>query len=176
MERSLVLVKPDGVEKHVIGAVISRFESSGFRIVALKMVRPTKAIAEKHYVLEKSWYENMWSNTKKSYEEKGLQVKETALEMGTRVRNALMEELTRGPVVAIVVEGKNVISEIRKIAGATNPKKADPSTIRGMYSTDSYESADKEGRAVRNIVHASDSVESANREIGVWFDNQELLD
>ena len=175
MERTLVLVKPDGVQKGVIGAVISRFEDAGYKIIALKMLEPTREFAENHYPLEKEWYENLWNNTKKAYEAKGLPVKETALEMGTRVRNALIRALTEGPIVAMVVEGNNVIVGDRKIAGATSPDRADPKSIRGMYSKDSYEKADREGRSVRNIVHASDG-ETATREIKVWFTEKELHD
>jgi nucleoside-diphosphate kinase len=175
MERTLVLVKPDGVQKAVIGAVISRFEDAGFRIIALKMLRPTRKLAEEHYPLEKEWYENLWNNTKKSMDAKGIAVKETPLEMGTRVRKLLITMLTSGPIVAMVVEGDNAIASVRKIIGATSPDRADRSTIRGMYSKDSYEKADAEGRSVRNIVHASDG-ETAKKEIGVWFTEQELHD
>ncbi len=173
MERTLVLVKPDGVQKAVIGAVISRFEDAGYKIIGLKMLQPTKELAENHYPLEKEWYENMWNNTKKSYEEKGIKLTETALEMGTRVRNMLIHTLTSGTIVAMVVEGDGVIAGVRKIAGATSPDRADPTSIRGMYSKDSYQKADKEKRSVRNIIHASDG-ETAKREIKVWFTDKEL--
>jgi nucleoside-diphosphate kinase len=175
-ERTLVLVKPDGVEKGVTGAVIDRFERAGLKIIAIKMLRPTREQVEMHYVLEKSWYENMWNNSNKAQEARGQKLKETPLEMGTRVRGNLINSLMGGPIVAMVVEGKDAISAVRKMAGATSPDRAEPSTIRGMYSKDSYEKADKEKRAVRNIVHASDSVETANREIGVWFKKEELFD
>ena len=176
MERTLVLIKPDGVRSKVIGAVISRFEGSGFRIAALKMLAPTRRMASRHYVMEKEWYENMWRNTKKSYEARGEKIGETPLEMGTRVRTALIESLSSGAVVAMVVEGKGAVSAVREICGATEPVRASPSSIRGMYSDDSYKKADREGRAVRNVVHASDSAASASREIRVWFSKKELID
>ncbi len=173
MERTLVLVKPDGVEKKVIGAVIDRFERSGLRIVALKMLVAGKGQVGRHYVLERKWYENAWSNTKNAYDKKGIKMKETPLQFGKRIRNALIEGLMEGPIVAMVVEGNDAIAKVRKIAGATSPDRAEKGTIRNMYSKDSYEKADKENRAVRNIIHASDG-KTATREIKVWFTSKEI--
>ena len=99
---------------------------------------------------------------------------ETPLEMGTRVRNSLIDALASRTTVAMIVEGNDSIAAVRKLAGATSPDRAEPTTIRGMYSKDSYEIADKEARAVRNVVHASDSVDSAEKEISVWFKNDEI--
>ncbi len=174
MERTLVLVKPDGVQRGLTGTIIHRFELAGLKVVALKMLTPTKAIAEKHYPLEKEWYENAWANTKKSYEAKGMQMKETAVELGTRINKALMTGLTSGPVVAMVLEGNDAIANVRKIVGATSPSRAEPGSIRGTYSTDSYDLADSRKRAVKNIVHASDAPETSKREIAVWFTDKEL--
>lgn len=175
MERTLVLVKPDGVEKNLIGAVISRFESAGLKVIALKMLVATKGQAGKHYILEKQWYENMWANSKKAKEAAGQKMTETPLQMGLRVRKTLMKFLTSGPIVAMVVEGNDAISEVRKMAGATSPSRADPKSIRGMYSNDSYDKADREKRALKNILHASDSVRTANRETKVWFAKREIV-
>ncbi len=175
MERTLVLVKPDGVQKHVIGAVIDRFERAGLKIIALKMLLAKKEQVERHYVLEKAWYENSWNNTKKAMDAKGVKMTETPLELGTRIRNSLISGLMEGPIVAMVVEGDDAIARVRKIVGATSPDRAEEGTIRKMYSDDNYEKADKAGRAIRNIVHASDG-QTAGREISVWFSNSELLD
>ena len=176
IEKTLVLVKPDAVYRSLSGKIISKFEDAGLKVVALKMLWPTKETAEKHYVLEKEWYENMWKNTKKGYDEKGMEFKETPIELGTRIRNWLVKALTSGPVVAMVIEGNDAIASVRKIAGATAPTRADPSTIRGSFSTDSYDFADSKRRVVRNILHASDSVPTAEREISVWFNKNEILD
>lgn len=173
MERTLVLVKPDGVEKRVIGAVIDRFERSGLRVIALKMLVAKRSQVARHYILERKWYENAWGNTKKAYDAKGLEMRETPLQFGVRIRNALIRGLMEGPIVAMVVEGNGAIAKVRRIAGATSPNRAEKGTIRNMYSKDSYERADKEKRAVRNIVHASDG-KTASREIRVWFTNKEI--
>ncbi len=174
MESTLVLVKPDGVQRGLIGIVINRFERVGLKVTAMKMVLPTRELAEKHYPLEKEWYEALWKKTKEGYESKGIPFKETPIGIGTRVRNGLIEALTSGPVVAVVVEGNSAISIVRKIVGATNPEKADPGSIRGMFTTDSYDLADRNKRAVRNIAHASDSPETAKKEIATWFTKDEI--
>ena len=175
IERTLVLVKPDGVKRALIGKVIGRFEDAGLKVTALKMVQPDKEIAGNHYPLDEEWYNNAWKNTKKGYEEKGLEMSETPRQLGERVRGWLMEGLTSGPIVAMVIEGNDAIAAIRKIAGATAPNRADPSSIRGTYSTDSYDLSDSEKRVLKNIVHASDSVPTAEREIKVWFDKKEVV-
>ncbi len=176
MERTLVLVKPDGVKRALIGKVIARFEDAGLKVTALKMLRPDDDIAGRHYPLDEEWYTNAWKNTKKGYDEKGLDFKETPLQLGKRVRSWLIVSLTSGPIVAMVVSGNDAIASVRKIAGATAPNRADPSSIRGMYTTDSYDLSDARKRVVRNIVHASDSVPTAEREIKVWFSDKEIMD
>ncbi len=138
MERTFVMVKPDGVQRGLIGEVVSRIERKGMKIVAMKMLHITQETAERHYAehREKPFF------------------------------NALVDYITSGPVVAMVVEGRNAISVIRKLVGKTNPIEADPGTIRGDLAMD----------IGRNIVHASDSPESAEREIGIFFSSEEVID
>ncbi len=175
MERTLILIKPEGVKRAISGRIISKFEDAGLKIVAMKMAMPDRKLAEMHYPLDKEWYENAWRNTKRGLEAKGLKMRETPLELGKRVRGMLMVHLTSGPVIAFVLEGNDAIASSRRLCGSTSPNRADPSTIRGMFSTDSYESADKAGRTIFSIIHASDSPKSAEREILVWFTKKELL-
>ena len=176
IERTLVLVKPDGVYRSLIGKVITAFEDAGLKIVALKMIKPTKELALQHYPADENWYNSLWEKTKKSAEEQGKQFTETPQQTGDRVRSSLVNYIVDQPVVAMVVEGNEAIANVRKIVGATSPSKADPSTIRGKYSTDSYALADAQSRAVRNMVHASDSKETAEKEIKVWFKDEELVE
>ena len=124
--------------------------------------------------MEKQWYENLWNNTKKSYDSKGEEFTETPAQTGRRVRNMLIKHITSGPVVAMVIEGNESVDIVRKICGATSPSRADPSTIRGSLASDSYSLADTSKRSVKNIVHASDSARSAQREISVWFSSDEI--
>ncbi|MCL4379850.1 nucleoside-diphosphate kinase [Candidatus Marsarchaeota archaeon] len=175
MERTLILIKPEGVKRAISGRIISKFEDAGLKIVAMKMVMPNRKLAEIHYPLDKEWYENAWRNTKKGFEAKGLKLNETPLELGKRVRGMLMAHLTSGPVIAFVLEGNDAIASARRLCGSPSPNRADPSTVRGMFSTDSYEAADKAGRTTLSIMHASDSLKTAEREISVWFTKKELL-
>ena len=175
MERTLVLIKPDGVERALMGKVMEKFERTGLKVVALKMLSPTKELAGAHYAEDKAWMESVGNKSLKSYEAKGIKPKESALQIGMRVRNMLLEYLVGHATVAMVIEGNEAVSIVAKLTGATAPFKADPSSIRGAYASDSYDFADAQKRAVKNIIHASDSVTSAEREIKVWFKDGEIL-
>ncbi len=175
IERTLVVVKPDGVERALVGRIISKFEDAGLKVIAIKMVHPSKALGDLHYIPDKQWMESVGNKTIASFKEKGVQPKETAMQIGKRVHGYLTSYLTQGPVVAMVIEGNEAIGIVRKIIGATEPRKADPSSIRGMYSTDSYDVADKKQRAIKNLVHASEDKATSEREIGVWFKPGELM-
>ena len=146
IERTLVLVKPDGVQRGIIGEVITRFEKAGFKIVGMKMHWVTKEFAKKHYT----------AHVKKDF------------------YPCLETMITAGPVVAIVLEGVEAVELIRKIVGPTEPKSAAPGTIRGDYAHISYAQADKKGVAVKNIIHASGTKDEAKEEIKLWFKKEEL--
>jgi nucleoside-diphosphate kinase len=176
IERTLVLVKPDGVQRALIGKVISRLEDVGLKAIAIKMVKPNKELVGNHYIADQKWFEDTGNRTLQTYRERGIEPKETAVEIATRIRNYLIESLSNKPVVAIVFEGNEAISITRKIVGSTEPRKADPSTIRGSLSADSYELADKRKEPVKNIVHASEDRKTADREIAVWFKNSEIIE
>jgi len=176
MERTLVLVKPDGVYRALIGEVISKFEHAGLKIVAIKMLRPNKELVERHYYADKEWLESIGKKSIASAEKEGKHVTETPLEIGMRVRNTLIKYLTDEPVVAMVVEGNDAVFIVRKLIGSTEPKSAEPSSIRGEFSSDSYALADSQGRAVRNIVHASGEKKDAEREIPIWFTEDEIIE
>jgi nucleoside-diphosphate kinase len=144
MEKAFVLIKPDGVQ------------------------------AGRHYVDDEAWLEDVGRKSIATYEAKGIKTSEKPVEIGHRIRGYLMDYITAGPVVAMVLEGNEAIDIVRKIVGSTAPYKADPSTIRGRYASDSYSLADERKRPVHNLIHTSDSPETAKREIGIWFDNSEI--
>ncbi|MCL4374050.1 nucleoside-diphosphate kinase [Candidatus Marsarchaeota archaeon] len=173
IKRVLVLVKPDGVYKALIGKAISMLEAAGLKVVAIKMVKPDKNMAAKHYIADEGWLLNTGKKAKASYLEKGQPVKESELEIGKRVHSWLLDYIISGPVVAIVFEGNEAPFIAKKLLGPTEPRKADPSTFRGKYSSDSYDLADARKRAVKNLVHISDE-ETAEREIHVWFKDSEI--
>lgn len=171
-----MLVKPDGIRRALIGKIISRFEDAGLKVIAIKMVAPDRDLAGIHYIADQKWFEDTGNKTLKAYKERGVVLKETAVQVSTRIRNYLLEYLSSGPVVAMVLEGNEAIYATRKIAGSTEPLRADPSTIRGQFSIDSYGRSDEKKRPIMNIVHASEDSKTADREIKVWFKPKELTD
>lgn len=175
-EKSLVLVKPDGVQRSLIGEVIKRYEQCGLKLVALKMVIPIREQALKHYSVDPQWALKTGTKSIEAYKAKGLTPPtEDPIEFAEKVRKNLLDFITSGPIVAMVWQGMNAIGIIRKITGSTEPLASNPGTIRGDYTIDSYNAADTDSRAVRNIIHASSSVEEANSEINLWFDKKEIL-
>lgn len=174
MEKALVVIKPDGMEKRVVGKAISKFEEGGLKIVGIKMAKANKDLVGRHYIADKKWLLAVGKSAKAADAKRGIVNKDTEMQIGMRIRSYLMNELTRLPVIAIVLEGQDANKTARKIAGATEPKSAEPNTIRGMLSSDTYRLADMEKRPIRNIVHVSDSPKSAKREISVWFKPSEL--
>jgi len=175
-ERTLVLVKPDGVQRGLIGEILTRFEKKGLKIIAMRMVWPDESLAKNHYDMPESDKILLGERTLASYKEKGIEYKKTPIEIAESVQKRLIQYLTTGPVVAMVIEGAHAIQNVRKIRGATNPLAADVGTITADYTIDSYFLSDPDERAIRNLVHASGSVEEANREIALWFKPTEIHD
>ncbi len=138
MERTFIAIKPDGVQRQLIGEIICRFETKGFTLVGLKFMKVSRELAEQHYDVhrEKPFF------------------------------SGLVEFITSGPVTAMVWEGDGVVAAARKMIGATNPLSAEPGTIRGDFGVN----------IGRNLIHGSDAVETAQREIGLWFKEEELVD
>jgi nucleoside-diphosphate kinase len=182
MERTLVLLKPDAVQRGLTGEIISRFEQAGLKLVATKMVRPEKELAHKHYPTgRRQWVEGMGKKSLHDYQEQGIDPvshigTNEAHKIGLMVQGWLVDFLVSGPVIALVLEGQNAIQRVRDIAGNTVPIYADKGTIRGDFSDDSPAIANKEKRAVSNLVHASGDKEEAAFEIGLWFSEEELHD
>jgi len=176
-ERSLVLLKPDTVQRGLIGEIIARFEKKGLKITALKMVWPTKEMAARHYDLPESAMRQLGERTLATYAEKGQKHwTNDPMEIARDIMKKLVKYLSTGPVVAMVVEGVHAVAHIRKIRGATNPLAADMGTITADYTVDSYFISDLQERAIRNLVHASGNVEEAETEIKLWFKEGEIYD
>jgi nucleoside-diphosphate kinase len=137
LERTFIMIKPDGVQRNLVGEVVQRFEKKGFKLVGLKLVKVSEELAQKHYEVhqDKPFF------------------------------GGLVKFITSSPVVAMVWEGEGVVSSCRQIIGATNPQTATPGTIRGDY-----------GLTIgRNLIHGSDAVETAQKEIALWFGEEELV-
>jgi nucleoside-diphosphate kinase len=170
LERTMVLIKPDGVSRGIIGEIISRIERTGLKIVGMNMVRADDKLLDSHYTLADEWARELMVKSKSAAEREGREFPfSDHMEFGALIQGRLKDTLKEGTVIAMVVEGQHAVSMVRKLVGATEPKQAVPGTIRGDFLLDSYEIADKEKRAVRNLIHASSDVKEAEREIKLWF-------
>eukprot|EP01155_Anaeramoeba_flamelloides_P010363 Anaeramoba_flamelloidesa325350_1053.p1 GENE.a325350_1053~~a325350_1053.p1 ORF type:complete len:159 (+),score=41.00 a325350_1053:26-478(+) len=138
MERTFLAIKPDGVQRKLIGEIIARFEKKGYKLVAMKYIVPTRDLAAKHYEEHK----------------------------GKGFYEGLLDFITSGPIVAMVWQGKGVIATARKMIGQTKPLESECGSIRGDFGIE----------VGRNIIHGSDSLDSAEREIGIWFSEEEIFD
>ncbi len=176
IEKTLVLLKPDAVKRSLAGRIISRFEETGLKIVGIKMVQASQDLAKNHYFLDEEWAKNVFAKTKASYEKDKKKMKyKDHMELGKTIQSWNMKFLMEGPVIAMVLEAPHAVELARKLIGSTEPRSAAPGTIRGdLASTESYPLADANSRVLRNIAHASDSVENADREIALWFSQKEL--
>lgn len=179
-ERTVVLLKPDAVARGIVGEVISRFEKMGLKIAAMKMAWVDEELVKKHYPVEREEFlRGMGEKTLKTYEEYGKDAGEElgtkdALEIGKMVQSWNVEFLKSGPVIAMLLEGHNAISNVRQMVGSTIPTFATPGTIRGDYSTDSPLLANQRKRAMKNLIHASGNKEEAKYEEELWFRADEI--
>ncbi len=175
-ERTLVIIKPDGIQRTLIGEIIKRYERIGLKMVGIKMMVPTEELIEKHYTIDPEWRVKTGLKTIKGYMDKGLTPPSTdPLEITAKILKNLINYMTKGPVIAMVWQGAHAVSIVRKITGGTEPLTSLIGTIRGDYVLDSYQMSDKDGRSVRNLVHASGSVKEAQDEIAHWFKKEELF-
>ena len=178
-EKTVVLVKPDGVKRGLIGEVIKRFESRGLKVIALKMIIASEEHAHSHYPNSEEWLRGMGEKTLETYKQYGKDpMKEIgsddALEIGKMVAGWNVEFLTSGPMVAMVVQGIHAVDMVRKIVGKTIPAVAEMGTIRGDFSVDSPTLANAGKRAIHNVVHASGDQSEAEHELKHWFENGEI--
>jgi nucleoside-diphosphate kinase len=175
-EKTLIVIKPDGVQRSLIGEIIKRFERVGLKLVAIKMIVTSANFVEKHYTLDPKWRRITGEKTIEGYKEKGLQPpSEDPLEITDRVLNNLKDFMISGPVIAMVWQGLHAVKLSRKLVGNTEPFSSDVGTIRGDFVLDSYQMSDNDNRAVRNLVHASGSIEDAQKEIALWFKPEEII-
>lgn len=176
-ERTLVIIKPDGVQRSLMGEIIGRFEKVGLKMVAAKMVLPTEEHIEKHYTLDPEWRRLTGEKRVKAAKEKGEKLAtEDPYEITAIILEKLKKYMTSGPVVAMVWQGAHVTELVRKLVGGTEPRSSDVGTIRGDFVLDSYIMADNDGRAVRNLIHASGSAKESEAEIDHWFKPEEIID
>lgn len=154
IQRTLILFKPDAVQRGIVGEILTRFERVGLKIVGMKMIFPNKEHYHKHY--------------------EG--IGKMVTRRGEKAFDMALEFMTQGPVIAMVFEGVEAVELVRKLVGGTEPKSALPGTIRGDYSHMSFGYADEHNVGIPNLIHASGSVEEAKQEIEHWFSNYEIYD
>ncbi|MDD3647255.1 MAG: nucleoside-diphosphate kinase [Candidatus Dojkabacteria bacterium] len=190
VERSFVMIKPDGIARGLIGRIFQRFEEQGLKLIAGRMITATRKQVAAHYPgKNEKWLRNLGDKTIASYDGDTNSVRidfgtENTLEMGRIVYNKMMDYITSGPIVITVWEGNEAISRIRKLVGSTVPTFAEVGSIRGSFAFDTPALAVKSGRITfKTIIHASDSNDEAAREIANWFgdkykplDNYERVD
>lgn len=180
MERTLIILKPDAVARGLVGEIISRFEKAGLKILGAKMITPTKELANKHYPTDRrEFIEGMGHKSLKNYEQEGIDPHEhlgtnDPHEIGLQIQSWMVDFITSGPVMAMVLEGPQAIAKVREMAGHTIPAIAEPGTIRGDHSNDSPTIANKEKRPIMNLIHASGDKAEAEFEINLWFSDSEL--
>ena len=174
-ERTLVILKPDAVQRGLIGEIIKRIEHTGLKLVALKIVNATEEQLWSHYNKDDEWFLKKGTRTIEELKAAGRQIDKDAIEYGKDIIRALVKFMSCGPIVPMVFEGNQAVGIVKKIVGSTEPLTSDGGTIRGDFTLDSYELSSLDGRAVRNLVHCSDPVEDAIREIPIWFKEEELL-
>ena len=176
-ERTLVIIKPDGIQRALVAEILGRYERLGLKLVGMKLMVPTAEQVEGHYLLDPNWKKNVGEKSIASYEKKGeTPPSSDPIAVGDMVVERLRKYLTAGPVLAMVWQGGHSVELVRKVTGGTEPRGAQIGTIRGDFVVDSYQMADSDDRAIRNLIHASGSVDEANMEIPHWFSDAEIID
>jgi nucleoside-diphosphate kinase len=177
-ERTLVILKPDTIQRSLIGEITLRLERTGLKLVAAKMVRPAEDLLIKHYGKDDAWYLRKGTSRKKFLLDAGVNFDPTRpdIEFGKDIINNIVKFIRSSPVLAMVWEGNQAVAVVKKIVGSTDPTASDVGTIRGDLQIDSYSLSDPEQRGLRNLVHCSDQPLEAQREIALWFSPAELHD
>ncbi len=176
IEKTLVLLKHDTISRGLIGKIITRFEDIGLKIIAMKMILPDENLAQNHYFLDEEWAKAVFDKTKASYEKDSKTFPyKSHMDFGKQIQSWNMNFLREGPVISMIIEGPHSIEIVRKIVCSTETKSSAPVKIIGDFAmTESYAVADKKSRVLRNLIHASDSIKSSEREIALWFKPAEI--
>ncbi|MFM2424229.1 MAG: hypothetical protein RLZZ70_620 [Candidatus Parcubacteria bacterium] len=174
-ERTFVILKPDTVQRSLMGEVIRRFERTGLKCTAMKMFMATEAQLLAHYNKDDAWFLKKGNRTIEDLQAQGRPVEKEAIEYGKDIIRTIVNYMVAAPVVGMVFEGNEAVAVVSKLVGSTEPKTSDVGTIRGDFTVDSYSHSAYENRAVRNLVHQSESPEEAEREIAIWFKEDEIM-
>lgn len=174
-ERTFVILKPDTVQRSLMGEVIKRFERTGLKCTAMKMFMADEARLLAHYNKDDAWFLKKGTRIIEDLQAQGRPVEKEAIEYGKDIIRTIVRYMVAAPVVAMVWEGNEAVAVVTKLVGTTEPKTSDVGTIRGDYTVDSYSHSSYENRSVRNLIHCSESPEEAEREIAIWLGDDELM-
>lgn len=174
-ERTLVILKPDAVQRVMIGEIMKRFEQTGLKLTAIKIMLAKEEVLWTHYNKDDKWFLEKGTMLVGKMKDKGLTPEKEPIEYGKDIVKQLVEFMTAGPVIPMIFEGNQAVAVVKKITGGTEPATSDVGTIRGDYTIDSYDLANLSGRAVRNLIHCSESPAEAEREIKLWFSEEEMI-
>jgi nucleoside-diphosphate kinase len=178
-ERTFVILKPDTVQRGLVGEIIKRFERIGLKIVGMKMQMVNEETLWAHYNKDDAWYTKKGTNILENKKKLGHKIDKEAIEYGKDIIRAMVHYMCAGPVVSLVIEGNNAQAVVKRLVGGTEPATADTGTIRGDYALDSYYLCDVDGsRGMRNLIHCTDPADGEGaykREVDLWFTEEELM-
>jgi nucleoside-diphosphate kinase len=177
-ERTFVILKPDTIQRGLVGEIIKRFEQIGLKMVALKMHRAEEKKLWEHYNKDDAWFLKKGEKIVTNRQGLGLPIEKEAIEYGRDIIGVVVKYMRAGPVISMVLEGNNAGNVVKRLVGGTEPATADTGTIRGDFALDSYYLCDVDGsRGMRNLIHCTDPADgegAAEREIGIWFTEEEI--
>jgi len=174
-EKTLVIIKPDGIQRSLMGEIVSRFERTGLKMIAMKFGMLDEKRVWEHYNKDNEWFLRKGAKIAEDRKANGLSADKEPIEYGKDIIGALVTFMTCGPVLSFVLQGNQAVAVVKKLVGETEPTMSDVGTIRGDLTIDSYAIAAVDDRAVRNLIHCSDNVGDAQREIALWFTDEELV-
>lgn len=180
-DRTVLIIKPDGVKRGLVGEIISRVEKRGLKIISLEMIQAKREQIDNHYPKDEAWIRRLGEKTLKNYANFNIDPIEAMgtadpLEIGKQVRGWLLDYMCSGPMVKMVIKGIHAIEMVRKLVGKSLPAEAEMGTIRGDFSVDSAAAANRDKRAIHNLVHASETHPEAENELGLWFALEDIYD
>ncbi len=174
-EKTLVILKPDAVQRNLMGEIFGRIERTGLKLIAAKFTVATREQCLAHYNKDEAWFLKIGTRTIENRTKENLVIEKDAIDYGKDMLEANVKFLTASPVLAMVFQGNKAVGVVKKLVGGTEPLSSDVGTIRSDYTIDSYDLANLNDRCVRNLVHCSDEPSEAEREIKVWFKEDEII-
>lgn len=175
-ERTFVIIKPDGIQRSLVGEIIKRLERVGYKLCATKLTLPKEEQCWAHYNKNDEWFLKKGTAIIEAKKNKSLPVEKEAIEYGKDIIRGAVKYMMAGPVLCMVWEGNQAVSVIKKIVGGTEPLTSDVGTIRGDFSSDSYFLSETDARgSVRNLIHCTDDISEYEREVSLWFKPEEII-